>query len=37
MQLTEFRVQMYKCVIDSGWVEVEPLTVLVGKNESGDV
>ncbi|MCA9227302.1 MAG: AAA family ATPase [Planctomycetales bacterium] len=35
MQLTAFRIQMYKCVIDSGWVDVTPLTVLVGKNEAG--
>ena len=26
---------MYKGIIDSGWVKVNPLTVLVGKNESG--
>jgi predicted ATP-dependent endonuclease of OLD family len=26
---------MYRSVIDSGWVQVVPLTVLVGKNESG--
>ena len=30
-----FRVQMYKCVLDSGWVELADLTVLVGKNEAG--
>jgi len=35
MQLTRFRVQMFKCFLDSGWVELSPLTVLVGKNESG--
>jgi predicted ATP-dependent endonuclease of OLD family len=35
MKLVDFRVQMYKCFVDSGWVEVSPLTVLVGKNESG--
>jgi len=35
MELTGFRVQMYRCIIDSGWVEIDPLTVLVGKNESG--
>ncbi len=35
MQLSAFRVQMFKRVIDSGWIQVEPLTVLVGKNESG--
>ena len=35
MDLIAFRVQMYKGILDSGWVEVNPLTVLVGKNESG--
>ncbi|MYC77156.1 AAA family ATPase [Candidatus Poribacteria bacterium] len=35
MKLTEFRVCMYKGIIDSGWVDVNDLTVLVGKNESG--
>ena len=35
MKLTAFRVQMFKCFLDSGWVEVTPLTVMVGKNESG--
>ena len=35
MELIEFRVSMYKGIIDSGWVKVEPLTVVVGKNESG--
>jgi AAA15 family ATPase/GTPase len=28
-------VQMYRCVIDSGFVDVDSLTVLVGKNEVG--
>jgi predicted ATP-dependent endonuclease of OLD family len=35
MRLTEFRIQMYKGAIDSGAVAVQPLTVVVGKNESG--
>ena len=35
MRLTAFRIQMFKCVIDSDWIAVTPLTVLVGKNESG--
>ena len=35
MKLIGFKVQMYKCILDSGKVEVTPLTVLVGKNESG--
>lgn len=35
MRLKSFRIQMYKCIIDSGWIEVTPLTALIGKNESG--
>ena len=35
MDLVAFRVSMYKGIVDSGWVDVKPLTVLVGKNESG--
>ena len=35
MKLTEFRISMYKGIIDTGWVDVNRLTVLVGKNESG--
>lgn len=35
MQLRAFRVQMFRGFRDSGWIEVSPLTVLVGKNESG--
>ncbi len=35
MQLIRFRIQMFKCIIDSDWVQVTPLTVVVGKNESG--
>jgi len=35
MRLTAFRIHRYKCILDSGWVEVSPLTMLVGKNESG--
>jgi len=35
MQLSEFQVKMFKGVIDSGPIGVDPLTVLVGKNESG--
>jgi hypothetical protein len=35
MQLREFRVHMYKGIVDSGPISVDPLTVLVGKNESG--
>ena len=35
MKLIKFRVSMYKCIIDSGWVDINSLTVFVGKNESG--
>ena len=35
MELIKFRVSMYKGIIDSGWVDVNSLTVFVGKNESG--
>ncbi|HEU4439751.1 MAG TPA: AAA family ATPase, partial [Methylomirabilota bacterium] len=35
MKLVGFEIQMYRCVIDSTWIPVVPLTVLVGKNESG--
>lgn len=35
MKLTEFRISMYKGILDTDWVDVENLTVLVGKNESG--
>lgn len=35
MRLIEFQVKMFKSVINSGPIGVEPLTVLVGKNESG--
>src|SRR4026208_43270 len=34
MRLVGFQVQMYRCVMDSTWIPVTPLTVLVGKNES---
>lgn len=34
MELASFRIQMYKCILDSGDVEVTPFSVLVGKNES---
>ena len=35
MQLTDFRIQNYKKVDDSGWVASQRLMVLVGKNEAG--
>lgn len=35
MDLIKARVSNYKCVLDSDWFTLEPLTCLVGKNESG--
>jgi predicted ATP-dependent endonuclease of OLD family len=35
MNLKAFRVYMYRCILDSGWIDVSPLTVIVGKNEAG--
>ena len=35
MKLEAFKVQMYKPILDSGWVDVDDITVVVGKNESG--
>jgi energy-coupling factor transporter ATP-binding protein EcfA2 len=35
MRLKRARVQNYKSIIDSGWVEFDEITCLVGKNESG--
>ena len=35
MQLERFRVTNYRNVVDSGWVEVNRVTGLVGQNESG--
>lgn len=35
MKLTGFRVQNYRSITDSGWVDVNDIAVIVGKNESG--
>jgi hypothetical protein len=35
MKLTEFRVCNYRNVVDSGWVNVQRVTALVGQNEGG--
>ena len=35
MKLQAFRLYRYRSIVDSGWVPVTSLTVLVGKNESG--
>ena len=35
MILKKFRIQKYKAVQDTGWIDIENLTALVGKNEAG--
>lgn len=35
MHLVAVKTQNYKCILDSGWFELDELTALVGKNESG--
>jgi len=35
MMLTAFKVTNYRCVLDSNWIELKDLAVLVGKNEAG--
>lgn len=35
MKLTSFRIQNYKKIHDTGWIEVGDLTAFVGKNEAG--
>jgi hypothetical protein len=35
MKLTSCRVQNYRSIQDSGWVDVDDMAVVVGKNESG--
>lgn len=35
MKLTTFRVRNYRSIIDSGWMNVDDIAVIVGKNESG--
>ena len=35
MRLLRARVLNYQSILDSGWVLLEPVTCLVGKNESG--
>ena len=35
MELLETRVRNYKSIDDTGWVEIDDLTCLIGKNESG--
>lgn len=35
MKLTAFRIENFRCILDSGWIEVDDIAVIVGKNESG--
>ncbi len=35
MRLKRFRVEMFRSIIDSGWVEIDDMATVVGKNESG--
>jgi energy-coupling factor transporter ATP-binding protein EcfA2 len=35
MQLRAFKVEMYRPILDSEWIEVDDIAVIVGKNESG--
>ena len=35
IKLTRFRIQNYQCIDDSDWIDIEDVTALVGKNESG--
>ena len=35
MRLKAAKVKMYRPIIDSGWIDIDDITVIVGKNESG--
>ncbi len=35
MKLTEFKIENYRSIRDSGWVKIDDIAVVVGKNESG--
>ena len=35
MRLIKVRVKNYRNIIDSGWVDIDSTTCLVGKNEAG--
>ncbi len=35
MKLTKFRVENFRSIQDSGWVELDDIAVIVGKNEAG--
>ena len=35
MRLVKFKVENFRSVIDSGWIDAEQVTALIGVNESG--
>ncbi|HEX2982444.1 MAG TPA: AAA family ATPase [Ignavibacteriales bacterium] len=35
MKLKSFRIENFRCIHDSGWIDADNITALVGKNESG--
>lgn len=35
MKLEKCRIQNYRCITDSGWVDFDDISVIVGRNESG--
>lgn len=35
MKIKKFKIDKYKCIDQSGWIDVSDLTVIVGKNEAG--
>ncbi len=35
MKLVKFRIQNFRSIIDSGWIDVNDLTCFVGLNEAG--
>jgi predicted ATP-dependent endonuclease of OLD family len=35
MKIKEFRVENFRNIIDSGWIKIEDIAVIVGKNEAG--
>nr|VFJ57146.1 MAG: AAA ATPase domain-containing protein [Candidatus Kentron sp. FW]VFJ64354.1 MAG: AAA ATPase domain-containing protein [Candidatus Kentron sp. FW] len=35
MKLKKFRVHNFRNIVDSGWVEIDDIITLVGRNESG--
>jgi hypothetical protein len=37
IRLTEFKVEDFRSVVDSGWIAAERVTELIGVNESGKI